>query len=51
MDKIPWIERKKKPLMLIIYDKSIFSINNRKKKVWKEKKKSFLQPKRKKNKS
>ena len=40
------IERKK-PLVLVIHDESIFSANDEKRRVWKEKEKSPLRPKRK----
>lgn len=40
--------KREKLLILIIYNESIFSANNWEKNIWKEKKKSFLQPKKKK---
>ena len=41
--KPPRLKEEEKPLVLITYNESIFSTNNGKKKVYKEKGKSFLQ--------
>lgn len=38
----PQIKKKEKILVLVIHNKNIFNVNNRKKKVWKKKRKSLL---------
>lgn len=43
----PRLRKRKILLILVIYDESIFSANNGKRRIWKEKRKSLLQLKRK----
>lgn len=45
--KLFGLKKREKVLILVIYDKSIFNANNRKRKIQKKKKKSSLQIKRK----
>lgn len=47
MDKTPWTKKKKKLLVLVTYNESIFNANNGKRRVQKEKGKSLLQTKKK----